>query len=354
MRQFGAPSEKFVLDLIRSMTATRPFVACGERVLQGPNPFKVWEIDRSGRVPGRFQYRARVVALMALAFRSRSALLHVHFGQWAPAVARAARTIGRPWVVSLHGHDLLAEAAPMAQTPLVATAGRVIVPSRFLARAAVDFGFDTDRVRVIPSGVDLAGLPFRVREPDVDGAVVVTFIGRFVEKKGPIDAALALAEVQRRHPNVSARFVGFGPLETDIKRLIRDTGLRAEIVDGTDPTAVPNALASTHLVLTPSRTAASGDAETLCVVNLEAQASGIPVLTTNHGGIPEGVTAESAIVVPEASVASLVEGLTTLVEHPERWAAMGHAGRVNVERNFQLGARTAEVEAEYHALLASG
>src|SRR5205085_5263446 len=104
--------------------------------------------------------------------------------------------------------------------------------------------------------------------------------GRFVEKKGLLDAARALAHIRRRRPEVEARFVGFGPLESQLRALLGDLDLPAQIWDGAAPDALLTAFDDTHLVVTPSRTAPDGDAETLGFVNLEAMASVIPVVTT--------------------------------------------------------------------------
>jgi glycosyltransferase involved in cell wall biosynthesis len=358
-RDWVRPSEGFVSDLVRSTTATRAVVACERRWPGSPADDVEHRTYEVGALTGRLAWRRRRTAtnalLAAVALVERAALLHAHLGYWAPHVAAVAERLHRPWAVSLHGHDLLVEAArDPALLGAIRRAPLVVVPSRSLADAAEVRGVPADALRVIPSGLDLGTLPFRERSPDPDGRMVVTFAGRFVEKKGVLDAVAALARVAPGRPGLRARFVGYGPLGDELRRAIAAAGLDAEVVDGTVPGAVRAALEATHLLLSPSRTAADGDAETLGLVNLEALAMGVPVVATDHGPFPEVLPPDGATLVGEGDMDALTGALDGLLGAPERWASMGRAGREHVARRFELGARVAELEAQHLALLRTG
>src|SRR4051794_26823518 len=311
-------------------------------------PVRIW---REPAVVTHLGRRAELAWLAAVATGTRSQLLHAHLGYWAGSVGRVAALVHRPWVLSLHGHDLLARAPTLADPSPWRRADLVIVPSTFMADAAIAFGIAESRVRVIPSGIDLARISFAPRSPSPDGTVTVLFVGRFVDKKGAVDAASAVARVAGDRPHVHARFVGYGEQQNAVAAVLEPLGDRVEIVDGRGPNAVTDALAHAQLLISPSRTAPDGDAETLSVVNLEAQAAGLPVVTTRHGGIPDAVSPESAVMVGENDQDALIDALAALVDAPERWPAMGVAGRAHVEARFELHARTADVEAQYLALL---
>jgi glycosyltransferase involved in cell wall biosynthesis len=338
--RWGLPSERFVRDLVGAATRTRPVVVTGE--VAGADFADVHRI-RIPPVPAALADRALVLALAASMLRHRPALVHSHFLRWSAHAERAARLTRTRWMLSLHGHDLLVEAGQADLVPMLRRARAVVVPSDFLADAAIRAGIDPTRVHVIPSGIRLDELAFRTRVAPTDGPPLVVFVGRFVEKKGVLDAVDALAGVAAQTP-VRGRFVGYGPLEDDLRSRIGAAGLEAEVLDGRNRSTVLQAYADAHVVLTPSRTGTDGDAETLCIVNLEAQASGIPVVTTLHGGIPSGVTAASAVLVPEADPEALRAALRDLLADPDRWAGMGRAGRRLVEEHFVLADRAAEVE----------
>ena len=341
-------------DLVGNLSRTHAVVACELRQPGAPElrGVRVHELGRvAQQIPVLPYPRVLRTLLAGVTVATRAQVLHAHFGYFAPHVARVAYHVRRPWVVSLHGHDLLVEGGSATDPDLVRAADLVIVPSRFLADAARRAGFPAERITVIPSGIDLKRYPFRPRRPAADGRVIVSFVGRFVAKKGVLDAAEALVETVRRHPQVEARLVGFGPLEAEVRN--RLDGCPVRLVDGSPDGAVARALQETDLLVTPSRTAPDGDAESLGLVNVEAQASGIPVLSTRHGGIPEAVGPGAGILVPEGEVLRIVQGLESLLADPGRWPAMGEAGRRHVYEHFELHAQVAKVE-ERHLHLARG
>jgi glycosyltransferase involved in cell wall biosynthesis len=357
------PSEGFVLDTVRSTTATRAVAACQERVPDAPAPSSVRVHDLGRllrRLPAHAEGRALPVLLALAAVRERADLFHCHFGYWAVPVARAARRLGKPWVLSLHGDDLLA--LPGRQ-PEVLDAYRqadlVVVPSHWLAERAVSAGIATQRLRVIPSGVDLSRLTFRER--GAGERVTVTFAGRFVPKKGVLDAARALSLAAREIPDLHAVFVGHGPLEGELREALAGGEVSWEVRDGRVSGAVRAALDATDLALTASRVAADGDAETLGLVNVEALCLGAPLVTTRSGGIPEYVpdgdpldAGAPALLANEGDVQGLAAHLVRLARSPETWAARGRAGRAHVAQLLELGARTADLEAQYLSLVSRG
>ena len=355
MADWGIPSERFVIDLLSSMTATSPHVVCGRHhptTLGAGVPVSAL-MPVAGRVPYRF--RRHLIRAMAtgIAARHRSKLVHAHFGYWAAHAAVVAGRRRLPLVVSLHGYDLLVMAAAEPELDKIQNADAVIVPSQFLARAAVSRGFDRERLRVIPSGIDITRFAYRPRSPGADGRVHVTFAGRFVPKKGVLDAAHAMAAVSQQGLDLVCRFVGYGPQESELREQLRDLRLDAQVIEGRNPAAVQDVFADTHILLTPSRTADDGDAESLGLVNVEAQACGIPVVTTMHGGIPEAVTPDAGVLVPEGDVTALTSALHGLASTPDRWRGMGIAGRAHATQGFNLANRARDVEAVYAELLAS-
>jgi glycosyltransferase involved in cell wall biosynthesis len=355
------PSEGFVLDVVRSTTATRAAAACQwlepELPDVGPVPVRVHELDRwLRRAPALPVWPALPALLAGVALRERADVLHCHFGYWAEPVAAVASRLRRPWSLALHGDDLLAHPT---RNPSVLDAYRradlVVVPSQWLADRAVEIGLDPDRLRVVPSGIDLSRNAFRARDLP-NGPALVTFVGRFVEKKGVLDAVDALARAAESIP-LRARFVGHGPLEAELRARIAELRLDAEVLDGSRPGAARTAITETDLVITPSKVAGNGDAETLGLVNIEALAGGAPLVTTRSGGIPEAVPdgdpndpSTPALLVDEGDVAGLASALVTLARDPSTWAARGRAGRAHAALHHELGARTADLEQQWLSL----
>jgi len=289
--------------------------------------------------------------LRAIGTATRAQLCHVHFAYAAPDALRLTRQRRIPFVLSLHGHDASAwpREHPEDFGPLAGGVSAVIVPSLFLADQAKQLGFPEDRIHVIPSGIDTEWF---TPDPDTTADTAeVLFVGRLVEKKG-LDVLLrAWTRVAAAVPDAGLRIIGSGPLLP----LVTSPDLDRVVYEPPDPrrrsAQVRDAIRAAAVVVTPSRTAADGDTESLLLVNLEAQACGRPVVTTRLGGIPEFVRdGETALVVPEADPGELTDALITLLRDRDLASRLGHAG-VAWAQSFDVRRCTAEVDDLYDRLL---
>ena len=85
------------------------------------------------------------------------------------------------------------------------------------------------------------------------------------------------------------------------------------------------------------------------VAILEAQATGLPVISSYHADIPEVVVdGKSALLAPERDVETLAKHLEYLVEHPDVWSVMGRAGREHVKQEYDLTAQVQKLENIYN------
>lgn len=290
----------------------RPVVSLG-RLLPPPRPFTPTE------------RRLLTTSLLVIAGWHRTRIVHSHHGYRLRDVEGLVRRRSLPWVASLHGQDVTTHARlwPGEMLPVLPLVSRFVVPSLWLAERVADLGVDETRIEVIPSGVDTH---LFVPTPLPGGRPEVLFVGRFVEKKG-LDVLLeAWPRVRKTVPDARLRLLGYGPLEPPAAG--RPEGV---VVEATDParraTQVRDAIVRSRLVVTPSRTAADGDAETLLLVNLEAQASGRPVVTTRHAGIPEYVAEDStALLVPEGDAGALADAIVTVLTDDGLAARLAAAG----------------------------
>jgi colanic acid/amylovoran biosynthesis glycosyltransferase len=81
---------------------------------------------------------------------------------------------------------------------------------------------------------------------------------------------------------------------------------------------------------------------------LEAMATGLPVVATTHGGIPEAVTHErSGLLVPERNVEALTAALERITANPEMLRAFGAAAAETVREEFEQGKAIARLEGFY-------
>jgi colanic acid/amylovoran biosynthesis glycosyltransferase len=283
------------------------------------------------------------VALATQIVMRRADLVHAHFGYAAGDIVGVARRTRRPFVVSLHGNDATAR-TPSHYERIAPASAAVIVPSRFLADHAERLGFDASKVHVIPAGVDTA---FFTPTPLPDGPPIAVFVGRLVEKKG-VDVLLeAWSVVRRAVPDARLVVLGDGPLAP----IVGGDGVRHELPDpALRHRQVLDLIRSSTVVVQPSRTGADGDAESLLLVNLEAQASGRALVTTQHGGIPEFVDDTSTVLVPENDAAALAGALVEVLRDRALASRLGSAGP-DVAARFDVRSCTARVDDLYERLV---
>jgi glycosyltransferase involved in cell wall biosynthesis len=138
-------------------------------------------------------------------------------------------------------------------------------------------------------------------------------VARLVEKKG-VDVAIdAMAKLKAEAPELVLGVVGDGPLRAQLEQRVRETGARVHFFGWHTPDEVHARMREAAMLLIPSRTAASGDAEGLGLVTLEAQSVGCPVIGSRHGGIPEAVLHDrTGLLVPEADAQALAAAILRL------------------------------------------
>jgi len=110
---------------------------------------------------------------------------------------------------------------------------------------------------------------------------------------------------------------------------------------------------NSHILIQPSVTATNGDKESIPNVLIEAQATGMPVISTFHAGIPELVLdGKSGYLVKEREIDGLSEKLNILIENSGLWVEFGKTGRKLVEDEFNIHKQVAKLEKLYAEMIA--
>jgi colanic acid/amylovoran biosynthesis glycosyltransferase len=209
-----------------------------------------------------------------------------------------------------------------------------------MRQSLLDLGCPPEKVVVQQLGVSLDQLPFVPRRPDPSGVVRILIAATFREKKGIPDALRAVARARRHYPRLEVTLLGDasdkpGDREEKARIMALLPTLEGAVrCLGFQPYSVfRQALLDHHLFLSPSRTACDGDSEGGAPVSLlEAQATGMPVLSTRHADIPEVVVdGKSGLLSPEGDLETLAANLMQLIRSPALWEPMGAAGRAHVE-----------------------
>jgi colanic acid/amylovoran biosynthesis glycosyltransferase len=213
-------------------------------------------------------------------------------------------------------------------------------------------GIAASQTRIIHLGIDPGVWRYDPAPAPVQSRFV--FTGRMVSKKGTADLLHALAILRDQH-RLSAKLdlIGGGPLEAELKALAAQLHLHDRVTfHSTLPRErVASLLAGATAFVLPSVVAPDGDCEGTPVVLMEAQAMGLPCVTTRHAGNPEVLPPESPLLIPEQSPAELAEAMFCAANFSaaER-RALQDAGRKWIEAHYNLHKMTEQCDQLYREL----
>jgi colanic acid/amylovoran biosynthesis glycosyltransferase len=290
-------------------------------------------------------------------------LLHAHFGVEGVYAEKIAARLDIPLVTTFHGFDatlsqraLLTSGKPswinyaLHRARLAQRGTLFIAVSEFIRDRVLRLGFPAARTIVHYIGVDIDKIPApSARAPQP----TILHVARLVEKKGTADLIAAFAQVVRTVPDAKLSIVGDGPLGPQLRAQALSLGLADAVAFlGPKPNAaVLELMASSWVFCLPSVTGKLGDAEGLAIVLLEAAASGLPVVATRHGGIPEAVLHENTgILHKEHDVEGLAASLTHLLRDERARHELGNNGRQRVLQHFNLRNQSAALATVYESL----
>jgi len=296
----------------------------------------------------RADYRYQAASLSALyrlaamcRVSKKYDVLHAHFGPVGNSFRFARDLFGAPLVVSFHGYDF--STVPRKEgsdvyRKLFASIDAATANSDYTRGVVESLGCPAGKLHVLPVGLDPNEFDFRERSRESGKPVRILTVGRLVEIKGLEYVIRAVARLRERHPDIRCDIAGDGPLKKDLEGLVAQLGIQKAVTfhGALDSPAVRRLMNEADLFVLASASV-EGDQEGQGLVLQEAQASGLPVVATQHGALPEGMLpGASGFLVPERDVEALAERLSFLIEHPGLWPEFGRKGRKFVEARYDI------------------
>lgn len=251
---------------------------------------------------------------------------------------RACEILGLPYVVHFHGVDAFGKEILLQWQEhyknFFRTAAKLIVVSKAMRAQLLRLGAPADKIVLGPCGVSL-DLP-ELADP-ANAAPQFIAVGRFVEKKAPLNTLQAFAITHKAIPEARLIMVGDGPLLKPCKQWVNQNGLSDVVfLAGARSRRVVSALmAESRAFVQHSLTASNGDSEGMPVAILEAGAHGLPVISTRHAGIPDAVLeGKHGFLVNEGDIQGMAEYMIRIANEPEQAGIMGVAYREQIAKNF--------------------
>lgn len=285
-------------------------------------------------------------------------LIHCHFANIGWSFLSLKKRTGLPMIVSFYGFDYesLPHTYPVWEKryrELFEKADMFICEGTFGASILKSKGCPDNKIKINHLGVELNKIPF-VNRTKKENELKLVQICNFYEKKGHIYAIEAFKKALITCPNMTLTFVGgeHDGIKRDLQKLILKEQLQQKIlfIDFIDFSLLYNFLESYQVFIHPSCYAKNKDCEGGApVVLLDAEATGMPVISTLHCDIPEEVIHnKTGLLTPEKNSDALAESIIRFYKmRNDEYQHFSIEARKHMEEKFNAKRNSTQLRAYY-------
>jgi colanic acid/amylovoran biosynthesis glycosyltransferase len=299
-------------------------------------------------------YRGEYQTLDSLLERHGADLMHIYFGHTGVHLLPFIEQWDKPCVVSFHGADVAHKPEikdyPGKLRRLFNAVPLVFARSQSLADRLTHLGCPPEKLRINRTGIPLSEFPFVDREPPRDGKWRVVQACRLIPKKGIATSLRAFAIFKKDNAGAEFFIAGKGPLQPELEMLAGGLGILRDVhfVGFLSQPKLLDLYASSHVFLHPSEISPNQDQEGVPNSVLEAMATGLPVVATRHGGIPEAVDhGRTGFLVAEEDHVGLANAMQLITTSPVLLERMGERAHATVIERFEQEAQIDQLESFY-------
>jgi colanic acid/amylovoran biosynthesis glycosyltransferase len=279
--------------------------------------------------------------------------VHAHFaGMAARTTFWIAKFFPITFSFTAHANDIFAPRNfEIGLDKLVNTARVIVTETDYSAQFLRQrFPERADRIHRLYNGLNLAEFGRATFSSDPP---LIVAIGRLIAKKGFANLIRACAFLAERGRSFRCEIFGEGPLEKELHAQIEEVNLQERIqLPGPKPQHELRArLASANVFVLPSVPDPGGGMDNLPTVIMEAMATGLPVVSTRIGGIPEMVVDnETGFLVQPNDVMALADVIEKVTNDRSLGQRLGQAGYERAQKLFSIEKNVRE----FRVLICSG
>lgn len=241
-------------------------------------------------------------------------------------------------ITFFHGFDLTAfvkKNGVIAYKQLFAQKNKILTINRLFQEKLYEIGVKEEQVSVWHMGVNVDLFEFQPRE--IQSELKLLSVGRLVEKKGFDTTIEIVSKLINAGINTHLNIIGDGPLKEQLVQQITELNLQEHVtlLGSQNQQQVHEQIIASDFFVLMSRTSTNGDKEGIPVVLMEAMASGLPVISTLHSGIPELITdKESGWLVPEHDAQAGFEAVKKALQDLAKLDQIKNNARKKIELEF--------------------
>jgi colanic acid/amylovoran biosynthesis glycosyltransferase len=290
-------------------------------------------------------------------------VLHFHYGTDASIFWRVMRDSGLPSVVSFYGYDCSSFPSRfyglgrrILRQRVFRYASCVTAMSEDMKNDLTAIGCPHKKIIIHYHGIDVKKFPGKkLRENKSPGITILT-AGRLDEKKGHSFLLKAIEEIKKEgKSDVKWIIAGDGKQHVALARQINRSIIRENIeMTGSYPynsEVLSNLFGAADIYIQPSITANDGDKEGIPGTLVEAMAAGMPVISTNHAGIPSIIqSGVNGLLVNEWDVEGMKESILLLSADPSLRSKLGTNAQKYAVEQLDVEDKETELEKIYSGL----
>lgn len=301
-------------------------------------------------------------------------LIHAHFGPEGIMIAPIAEKLGIPLIVTLHGYDmsrlLKRRGYKEKLGDLFNKCSLVICVSDKFRNDAIALGcrpekavrhyigvpveeFTCKLTGTAGNSVSSTGVP-PMSAPQKNSPLTFLQVARFTGKKGHRYTLEAFRNVLDAGINGRLVMAGDGPLLEECRIQAKKLGIEGKVdFPGKMPMhKIPLLMEKADIFIQHSITPEDGDTEGIPISLTEAMAVGLPVLSTEHSGIPELVIhGKSGFLAPERDIDAFSRQWVEIAENAELRQEMGRFNRERIEEDFNMKKQNEVLKSLYRRVI---
>ena len=278
----------------------------------------------------------------ALAFslsRQKIDCVLAEYGPTACCTLKVVKKLKIPMVVHFHGFDASRKSTldqfGVQYKEVFKYAFKIIVVSKQMGINLIKLGCPANKIELAVYGPN----PIYFENSPILESQQFLAVGRFTGKKAPNLTILAFKKVVTTFPSAKLIMVGDGELFESCKKLARELLLDKHIgfTGVLSPIEINRLMNKSIAFVQHSIVAENGDSEGTPVAILEAQAAGLPVISTYHAGIPDVViNNETGLLVEEQDINGMANNMIRILSEKGLAEKLGLAGRKRILENFSM------------------
>lgn len=261
-------------------------------------------------------------------------LIHTHFiGSFA---RKLSRMTGKPYSVTNHAFEIFKDPNFEDLTKSLTDAKLVFTPSNYNKNYLIkNTDCNENKIKVIHATIN----PKKFKRVKPLSGEEIIMSGRLVEKKGMRYMILAMKEVIKKYPHSILKIIGDGPLENELKNLVKKSNLEINVkfLGSLSDKGYYNELENSVIAVLPCVITEDGDRDVCPLTLQEAMSMELPVVSTSVHSIPELIDdGISGILVPPKNEKELANATIKLLDNVELRQKMGKKGREKILNEFNV------------------